>query len=72
MDGITQKGHISIENSSIGFHGNSELIFGQPPDVLKGTCPICGTAIQVNKNQIQGYTAIKCPSCNSILPFQVK
>jgi hypothetical protein len=72
MRGITQKGHISVENSSIGFHGNSALIFGRPPGALTGNCPICGTTIQVTREQIRGYDAIKCHSCNSVLPFKIE
>ncbi|AIQ15017.1 hypothetical protein [Paenibacillus durus] len=70
MNGISQFGNISATDSSVGFHGNSGLIF-RSPDILKGNCPSCNTLIQIEKQKLLGYSQIQCPNCKNIYPFNI-
>lgn len=71
MNGISQVGNVEVTGSSIGFHGNSAIIFGNP-NVVSGNCPFCNSLIQIDKTRLIGYSRIQCPNCNQIMQFGFK
>lgn len=71
MDGITTKGNIHVTESSVGFGPGSALIFGGDPNLVSGRCPKCNGVVEVDRRKLVGYSAIQCPNCKAILPFNV-
>ena len=69
MHGITTRGSISASNSSIGFGPGSSITFGGNPNLVKGNCPHCNHLLQIDRNQLVGYTSIRCPKCARDVPF---
>ena len=70
MDGIRQKGYVSVTGNSLNFHGGGELIFSSKPNTLNGTCPNCKTDIVVSEAELAGKTHIQCPGCKEVYRFQ--
>jgi len=71
MDGITTKGNITVQGSSIGLGAGSSLNFGGNPNLVSANCPFCLTKIEVDKRKLIGYSSLKCPnlSCGKTLNF---
>lgn len=64
MKGISTQGDIHVSENSLGFGGNSSIIFGNP-DALQGKCPQCGTMLEVDRRALTGITQIQCYKCKS-------
>ena len=73
MDGITTKGDISVQGSSVGFGTGGSLIFGGNPNLVSGNCPVCNTKVEIDKRKLVGYTSVLCPNpaCGRTLPFTI-
>lgn len=72
MQGITQTGNVSVTGNSVGFHGNSSLIFGAKPDTVSGNCPSCNHFINIPKANLSGYTHFKCPNCGNVFEIRYR
>jgi hypothetical protein len=71
MEGISTQGNIHVTGNSVGFGNGGTLTFGGNPNEVSGQCPTCNSQVSVDKRQLVGHTQVQCPTCKSVLPFNV-